>query len=209
MKFLILRRRHLLKKSKAEKIVLNDIEVQILYVLRVSKKTRQMFKDFDRVLSLDFKEFAKKCNLMRCFAEKSYEKILSRHGGRDKDVLEAQVDVLNEENAEILVSLALKARRVLIHSHLEAEEFDFLCEEAGVCPELVRGDFRCDTVVYLGEEFLIRHNGAKITYYDVVPYLPKELEEYLIPEENMIFSEYIMANQSKMQNVKIREFMSK
>lgn len=209
MKFLVLRKKHFWEKTKEEKIGLSDIEIEILYITRINKKIRRRTGAFDSVLSCDFKEFFKEADIMRLFAQKSFDKIVSRHGGVNRDILEVQADILNEENAKILTSLALDARYVIVHSDLSAEHFDFLCEEAGVCPELSCEDFSQNLVVYLGEDFLIKHLPTGKTYYDVVATLPEEFNAYFLPEGNMIFSEYIKANPSEVQNVKIRELMSK
>ena len=140
------------------------------------------------------------------FAAESFEKIALRHGGVDTDVLEAQVDILNEKNAEILVKLALKARYVIIHGNIAGDKFDFLCDEAGVSPEFAGNDFRHNLVVYLGEEFLIKHVPTGKIYYDVFLW---DRKKYFVPEMNMIFSEFLRLNPCEMNNVKIRDLMSK
>ncbi len=186
-----------------------DVEIEIVYVFKVDKKIRRQIEKFDGVFSLDFKEFFKEIDLLKQFATEGLEKIALRHGGVNREVLEVQVDVLNEENAKILTSLALNARYVILHSELNPVNFDFLCETAGVCPEFVSGDFKENLVVYLGEDFFIKHLPTGRVYYDVLPLLPEKLNEYFLPEGNMIFSEYIKAEPKIRSNVKIRELMSK
>ena len=188
---------------------MKDIEAEIIYIFKVNKKIRAEFERFDCVFSLDFKEFFKETDLMKYFPVESYKKIASRHGGVNRDILEAEVNVLDEENARILVSLALNFRYMIIHSEIPAGNFDFLCGEAGVCPEFSKGDFKENLVVYLGEEFIIKHLPSGKTYYDILPVLPDGLSEYFLHEANMIFAEYIKANRKEIQNVKIRELMSK
>lgn len=209
MKFLILRKRRLWEKKKRENIVLNDIEIEIVYVFKIGKKIRAEFIGFDCVFSLDFKEFFKELDLMKYFPVQSYDKIACRHGGVNREVLEVQADRLDKENAEIMTTLALNSRYVILHTDIDENEFDFLCESAGVCPEFSDGDFEEKLVVYLGEKFLIKHLPTGKTYYDILPVLPDELNEYFLPEGNMIFSEYIKVKRNRVQNVKIRELMSK
>ena len=209
MKFLILRKKRIFQKKKIEKIILNDIEIEIVYIFRVNKKIRWHIREFDCVLSVDFKEFFQKIDLLKAFAWEGYEKILSRHGGINKDVLEVRVDILNEENIKILTDFALKKRRVIVHSQINPEEFDFLCAEAGVCPEFAKSDYKESVVVHFGEEFFIEHLPTGMIYYDILPALPVEFNAYFLPEANMIFSEYIRQNPKERSNVKIRELMSK
>ena len=209
MKFLILRKRRIFKKQENEKILWEDVEIEIVYIFKVSKKIRRQTEMFDGVFSLDFKEFFKETDLLKLFAKEGFEKIALRHGGANREVLEVQVDVLNEDNAKILTSLALNARYVIVHSTLNPENFDFLCETAGVCPEVTSGEFKENLVVYFGEEFFIKHLPTERVYYNVLLYLPEEFDEYFLPEGNMIFSEYIKAKPNRRSNVKIRELMSK
>ena len=115
-------------------MISDDIEIEIAYIFRVGKKIRSRAEQFDSVLSLDFKEFFVKSSLLFLLADTAYDKIASRHGGVDRDILEVQVDFLNNEIIEKLTSFALNVRRVLIHSDIAPENFDFLCSDAGVCP---------------------------------------------------------------------------
>ena len=209
MRVLVLRKKRIFKRQESEMIVINDMEIEIVYVFRVGKKIRNRAGQFDVVLSLDFKEFFKEINLLKYLAVQGMDKIASRHGGVDRDVLEVQVDVLNEENIKNLIAFALNVRRVIVHSDIDPENFDFLCSEAGVSPEFAEGDFKENLVIVFGEELLIKHMPTKITYYDVLPVLPKESDAYFLPEMNMIFSEYIKENPQMRENVKIRELMSK
>ena len=203
MNVLVLRKKWFWQRRKSEEFFYNDIKVQIVYINKVSKKVRQMSGGFDLLVSLDFKEFFVKSNLFRQMAVKAYDKIASRHGGVDRDILEVCVDVLNEEIVEKLTEFALNVRRVIVHSNLNPGNFDFLCAEAGVCPEFEQGGFSGNLVVCFGEEFLIKHIQSGKIYYDIVP------DAYFIPEVNMIFSEYIRRMPNKAADVKIRELMSK
>lgn len=208
MKFLILRKRKFFKKEKDQKILLDDIQIEIAYIIRINKKIRKRTECFDGVFSLDFKEFYKESDMLKLFAAKGFEKILSRHGGTNKEVLEAQVECLSEENKNILITLALNVRYVIIHSELAPESFDFLCAEAGVCPEFAKGDYKESVVVHLGDRFFIKHLPTGMEYYDVLTELSGK-GVYFLPEMNMIFGEYFRKNPDKMKNVKIRELMSK
>ena len=203
MKFLILRKRRFFERHKSEKVISDDIEIEIAYIFRVGKKIRSRAEQFDSVLSLDFKEFFVKSNLLFLLAERVYDKIASRHGGVDRDILEVQVDFLNNEIIEKLTSFALNVRRVLIHSDIAPENFDFLCSDAGVCPEFVKGGYRQNMVAVFGEDFLIKHIPSGKIYYDILP------KAYFLPEVNMIFSEYLRQNPEKTQYVKISDLMSK
>lgn len=209
MKFLILRKRRFFERYKSEKVISDDIEIEIVYIFRVGKKIRSRAEQFDRVLSLDFKEFFVKSNLLFLLADSACDKIASRHGGVDRDILEVQVDFLNKEIIEKLISFALNVRRVLIHSDIKPENFDFLCSEAGVCPEFVQGDCKQNVVVVFGEEFLIKHLPTGKTYYDILPVIPRESDAYFMPEMNIIFSEYLRQNPEKTKHVKISDLMSK
>ena len=141
--------------------------------------------------------------LLFLLADRAYDKIASRHGGVDRDVLEIQVEALNEEIIQKLTSLALNVRRMIIHSNIEPESFDFLCSDAGVCPEFANGVFRQNLVCYFGENFLIKHIPSGKIYYDILP------KAYYMPEINIIFSEYLRQNPEKRANVKISDLMSK
>lgn len=209
MRFLVLRKKRFWEKKKDKKIFLDDMEMEIAYASRVGKRVRRLAQRFDRVLSLDFKEFFVKSNLLFLLADSACDKIASRHGGVDRDILEVQVDFLNKEIIEKLISFALNVRRVLIHSDIKPENFDFLCSEAGVCPEFVQGDCKQNVVVVFGEEFLIKHLPTGKTYYDILPVIPRESDAYFMPEMNIIFSEYLRQNPEKTKHVKISDLMSK
>lgn len=212
MKILIIRKSALFKKEYHQIFESDDIEITILYAKRAGKKIKALCKEYDFVFSDVFKAFNKtKPNLMRLFPEKTLEKIISRHGlNSDNEPLGVYVENLSNENKEILNKLALNVRFMTIYTLLSQENFDFLCEEAGISPEIVKNsNFKQKIVACLGGEFLIKHIPSGKTYYDIKLKLPPKLEEYCLPEQHIIFSEYIRANPSSWQNVKISELMSK
>lgn len=209
MNVLVLRKKRFRQSRTSEEVTFDDISVRVVYVNRVNKRVNRLAREFDFAVSLDFMEFGAKSDLLRQLAVKAYNKIALRHGGVNRDILEVQVDILNEENAKVLIDLALNARYVVVQSDLPAEKFDFLCDEAGVCPEFTMVGLGQNPVVCLGKEFLIKHFSSGKTYFDVMPLFKKESDAYFLPELNMIFSEYLRRNPEKTKNVKIRELMSK
>lgn len=204
----------ILKKHKNPTVIkTSDIQITVLHQKSL-KKAKKLLKtlEYHCVFSCDFKELnAKSDTLMSIFPSKALEKIASRHG---IDLEETPVGVkvcdLSEKNKKILTKLALCVRFMTVYTYFPQKEFDFLMEEAGISPVVVNlKDIKEEITVILGEEFLIKSNTSGKTYYDIKISLPKEFDEYNLPEAHSIFSEYIKANPDKCQDVKIRELMSK
>ena len=208
MRALVVRKSGWFKRCPpCEVLNLGDIEVEILYVRRISKKFKKSVKGF--VVSNDFREFEYKGGLMEFFPGRALKKIASRHG-ETLENLEVMTEDLSEKNREILISLSLEARFMTVHSSLSPENFDFLLEEAGISPKIVKNSEFCEKLtVFLGEDFLIKHNPSGKTYYDIKLKLPDIFYEYNLPEGHSIFSEYIKNNPQVGQNVKISDLMSK
>ncbi|MBQ2897957.1 MAG: hypothetical protein IJE46_06550 [Clostridia bacterium] len=216
MKALVIRkiRGKIFGKNKTQsEIEKDDIKITILYA-RSAKKAKKIIKTFeyDCIFSCDFKELNTKTDsLMSVLPAKTLEKIASRHGvSLEETPIGVNVENLNQKNKEILSSLALCVRFMTVYTSLKDEEFEFLMEDAGISPVIINSnDFKEEITVILGEEFLIKSSASGKTYYDIKTELSKDFDEYFLPEENMIFSEYIKQSLNEQKNVKIRELMSK
>ncbi len=211
MKVLVIRKVKMFKKLPPSEIIrADDVEIEVLYLHRISKKFRKSVRGF--VISEDFDEWrAQDGSLMHLFPGAVLRKIASRHGvDLENEALEVVTDTLSEKNKEILTLLSLEVRFMTLHTSLAPDNFDFLLENAGISPKIVKNSDACKNLtVYLNDEFLIKHMPSGKTYYDIKLKLPDVFYEYYLPEGHSIFSEYIKTTPQARQNVKISDLMSK